>query len=45
MMSIIFNQICLNEEMLPKYTHTYIHTYIYIEREGGEYEILQTVGI
>ena len=27
-MPIIFNRICLNEEMLPTHTHT--HTYIYI---------------
>ena len=37
-MSIMFNQICINKEMLPKYTyicththtHTHTHTYIYI---------------
>ena len=36
-MSILFNQICLNEEMIPRYTHTYIcalavyrYMYIYI---------------
>ena len=29
-MSIIFNEICINEEMLPKYTHTHTHTHIYI---------------
>ena len=30
-MSILFNQICINEEMLPKYTHIiYIYIYIYI---------------
>ena len=28
-MSILFNQICINEEMLPKYTHTHTHTHIY----------------
>ena len=32
--SIIFNEICINEEMLPKYTythtHTHTHTHIYI---------------
>ena len=27
--SILFNQICLNEEMLPNYTHTQAHIYIY----------------
>ena len=26
----MFNEICINEEMLPKYTHTHTHTYIYI---------------
>ena len=29
-MSIMFNEICINEEMLPKYTHTHTHIYIYI---------------
>ena len=29
-MSIMFNEICINEEMLPKYTHIYIYIYIYI---------------
>ena len=29
-MSIIFNHVCINEEMLPKYTHTHTHTHIYI---------------
>ena len=28
--SIMFNEICINEEMLPKYTYTYIYIYIYI---------------
>ncbi len=26
-MSIIFNEICVNEEMLPKYTYIYIYIY------------------
>ena len=30
-MSIIFNEICINEEMLPKYT--YIYMYIVIHRQ------------
>ena len=25
-----FNEICINEEMLPKYIYIYIYTYIYI---------------
>ena len=29
-MSIMFNEICINEEMLPKYTHTHTHTHTYI---------------
>ena len=33
-MSIMFNEICINEEMLPIYiythTHTHVYTYIYI---------------
>ena len=28
--SIMFNEICINEEMLPKYTYIYIYIYIYI---------------
>ena len=31
-MSIMFNEICINEEMLPKYTYIYIYIYIYIYR-------------
>ena len=31
-MSIMFNEICINEEMLPKYTYLYI--YIYAPRWG-----------
>ena len=27
----MFNQICINEEMLPKYIHTHIYIYIYIQ--------------
>ena len=26
----MFNEICINEEMLPKYTYIYIYIYIYI---------------
>ena len=29
-MTIMFNEICINEEMLPKYTHTHTHTHTYI---------------
>ena len=29
-MSIMFNEICINEAMLPKYTHTPTRIYIYI---------------
>ena len=29
-MSIMFNQIHINEEMLPKYTHTHTHTHTHI---------------
>ena len=28
-MSIMFNQICINEEMLPKYTYLKLHVLIY----------------
>ena len=27
--SIMFNEICINEEMLPKYTYIYIYIYTY----------------
>ena len=27
-MSIMFNEICINEEMLPKYTYIYIYIYM-----------------
>ena len=46
--SLWFNQTCLNERLLPNYTHTYTHThiyiyiYIYIERER-EREIFPTL--
>ena len=40
--SIMFNEICINEEMLPKYTHTHTHThtyiYIYIYIREGEWK-------
>ena len=29
-MSFMFKEICINEEMLPKYTFIYIYIYIYI---------------
>ena len=29
-MSIMFNEICINEEIQPKYTYVYIYIYIYI---------------
>ena len=42
MMSILFNQICIYEEILPPHTHTHMHThththtyiYIYIPKEA-----------
>ena len=30
-MSIMFNEICINEEMLPKYIYIYIYTYTHTE--------------
>ena len=30
----MFNEICINEEMLPKYTYIYIYIYIYIYHNG-----------
>ena len=32
-MSIMFNEICINEEMLPKYIYIYIYIYICIAIE------------
>ena len=29
-MSLLFNQTCLNEELLHTHTHTHTHTHIYI---------------
>ena len=29
-LSLLFNQTCLNERLLPNYTHTHIYIYIYI---------------
>ena len=29
-MSIMFNEICINEEMQPKYTYIYLYIYIYV---------------
>ena len=29
-MSLLFNQTCLNEKLLPNYIHTHIYIYIYI---------------
>ena len=29
-MSIMFNEICINEERLPEYTYIYIYIYIYV---------------
>ena len=29
-MSIMFNETCINEEMLPKYTYVYVYIYLYI---------------
>ena len=28
--SLLFNQTCLNERLMPNHTHTHTHTYIYI---------------
>ena len=29
-MSVLFNQICINEKMQPKHTHTHTHTHTHI---------------
>ena len=29
-MSIMFNEICINEEMLPKYAYIYVYAYVYV---------------
>ena len=39
-MSIMFNEICINEEMLPKYTYIYIYIYIYIRHNMWGYRLL-----
>ena len=41
--SIMFNEICINEEMLPKYTYIYIYIYIYMTKQN--YNILHAVRI
>ena len=33
-MSIMFNEICINEEMLPKYTYFKIYIYIKVSKSG-----------
>ena len=37
-MSIMFNEICINEEIQPKYihTHTYIYIYIHAHTQKGD---------
>ena len=42
-MSIMFNEICINEEMLPKYIYIiiYIYIYIYIILKNFHYETVQ----
>ena len=41
-MSIMFNEICINEELLPKYTYIYI--YIYREREREDLALIKNKG-
>ena len=36
-MSIMFNEICINEEMLPKYTYIYIYLRITMIRKSSKY--------
>ena len=40
-MSIMFNEICINEEMLPKYTYLYLYTYFVLFHT--EYSILESI--
>ena len=42
-MSTMFNEICINEEMLQKYTYIYIYIYIYIY--NGESNDFQYFGM
>ena len=46
-MSIMFNEICINEEMLPKYTYIYIYIYvcvcICVCVSVKEYELCRTI--
>ena len=49
-MSIMFNEICINEEMLPKYTYIYIYIYIYISIQRPktmcvDYSCMEYIGI
>ena len=39
----MFNEICINEEMLPKYT--YIHTYIHMARNKFHLKFLEAIYI
>ena len=39
---IMFNEICINEEMLPKYTYIYIYIYIYKHTHTHIYIIYYT---
>ena len=45
-MSIMFNQICINEEMLPQYTYVllciHIHMYIYILLSSNSFVVSHT---
>ena len=40
-MSLLFNQTCLNERLVPSHTHTHTHIYIYIYIYIIQYHIIQ----
>ena len=37
-MSVMFNEICINEEMLPKYIYIYIYILTVVAIEKGAFE-------
>ena len=42
-MFIIFNEICINEEMMLKYTYIYIYIYTHIDIDIDIYAILSFI--
>ena len=44
-MSIMFNEICINEEMLPKYTYIYIYIYSKNSMVPGKFSVSVSVHV